>query len=193
MPKRPHFTNSKIGMGNMEPLYIETFDVLISPPDAIANAPEWSGIGKELLLEEIEGISGLNVDLDVVTLKQSFKGTDRLYKGVVPNGTSVNFTIDFNLNLNDNNQSFVYNAFRKWGDLQYNPLTGATSLKNTYVSPNGISMSVFNKIFEVYRKIEIKNVILDGPIPTFDKKYGPGSLEKMQIKFAGDYFNNDYK
>jgi hypothetical protein len=192
MAKRQHFLNSKVATLNMEPVYSDLFDVIITPPDLIAANPEWSGIGKEILLEEVTGITGLNVDLMPSNVTQKFRGTDRNFIAVVPDGTSVSFSISFELNLNEANENFVYNAFRKWSDLQYDPLTGAQLLKRDYVSPAGVSMTAFNKLFDVHRKIEVKNVFLDGPIDAFDKDFGGNTIEKLTMNFIGDYFNNAY-
>lgn len=192
MAKKQHFTNSKVATANMEPVYKELFDIIITPPDLIANNPEWSGIGKEILLEEITGITGLDVDIMPSIITQEFKGTKRNFVGVVPDNTSVSFSISFELNLNDANQNFVYNAFRAWGDLQYDPLTGTQLLKKDYVSLAGISMAAFNKKFDVHRKIEIKNVMLADKIQVFDKSYGAGSKEVLTMPFVGDYFNYSY-
>lgn len=192
MAKRQHFTNSKVATLNMEPVYSDLFDVIITPPDIIATNPAWSGVGKEILLEEIKAIKGLDIDLMPKTVSQKFKGTDRNFIGVVPDGTSVKFTIEFELNLNDANENFVYNAFRQWSDLQYNPLTGAQLLKKDYVSVAGISMTAFNKTFDVHRKIEIKNVFLSDKIAAFDKAFGGNAIESLTVSFIGDYFNNAY-
>lgn len=192
MAKRHHFTNSKVGTANLEPLYDNLFEVIITPPDIIAGNPEWSGVGKELLLEEITKITGLEVDLLPEVVTQNFKGTQRNFMANNPAKTTVEFTIDFELNLNEANQNFVYNAMRSWSDLQYDPLTAVRTLKSKYVSPAGISISMFHREDVVYRKIEIKNVFLSKPIEAYDKTYGKGDLETLSMSFIGDYFNNAY-
>lgn len=179
-------------MSNFEPVYSALFDVILTPPDAITNETEWSS-GKELLLENILSIKGLDVDIAPENTTQEFKGATRNFAGVIPNDTSVKFSITFALNLNDANQNYIYNAMRKWGDLIYDPLTATQTLKKTYVSPAGLSMTAFNKIYEVHRKIEIKNIYLAGPLPTYDKDYSnKTALEEMTVEFIGDYFNNAY-
>lgn len=192
MAKRHHFTNSKVGTANFDPVYNNLFDVIITPPDIITGNPEWSGVGKELLLEEITSITGLNVDLLPSVLTQNFKGTQRNFMANNPSKTTVEFTIEFELNLNEAHQNFVYNAIRSWSDLQYDPLTATRTLKSKYVSPAGTSITMFDREDNIYRKIEIKNTFLSQPIKAFDKIFGEGSLEKLSMSFIGDYFNNAY-
>jgi hypothetical protein len=192
MAKRQHFTNSKVGVSNLEPLYDNLFEVVITPPDIIANNPEWSGVGRELLLENITAIRGLDVDKLPNIVTQNFKGSQRNFIANNPDDTTVTVSIDWELNLNEANQNFVYNALRSWSDLLYDPLTAARSLKAEYVSPAGLSVTNFHRKEVVNRKIEIKNIFVAEPIPAFDKNYGTGDLETLTISFIGDYFNNAY-
>lgn len=188
MAKLPHFRNSKIAMNNWEPIYPELFECNITPPDIIIGKGAWKD--SELIIEEILGISGLTVDIMPSTLTQSFKGTTRNFVGVVPQGTSVSFTMDFELNLNNANENFTYNAFKTWSDIQYNPLSGAGAVKSLYTSKTGLSLVNFNKEYSVFRKVQIHNIFLSAPITSYGANaYGPGSIVKMNVSFIGDYFN----
>jgi hypothetical protein len=190
--KRSHFLNSRVNTEYYEPLYKHLFDVIITPPDILTTSKEWTG-GKELILDQITEISGIDVDLLPSTVKQQFKGATRNFSGVIPDKTSVEVTIKFNLNLNENKESFIYNAFRKWSDIQYDPLTATHALKSTYVSPAGLSVFMFDKIGDVYRKVELKNAFISKPFAAITKSYGNNELESMDISFIADYFNNTYK
>lgn len=192
MAKRQHFTNSKVGTNLFEPIYGNLFEVTITPPDILAQDPDW-GAGRELIIEEIKSINGLTVDKIPTIVTQKFKGTDRNFIGVIPDTTSVKPTIEFEMNLNNENQNFLYKALRKWSDLCYNPLTGAQTLKKDYVSQTGMTIVAFNKEFDVHRKWEIKNIFPALPIKDFDFNYETNTPLTMQMQFVGDYFGNAYK
>ena len=177
----------------MEPLYSNLFEVIITPPAIIENDEEWGTTNRELILEQVTSINGLTVDKIPDLVTQKFKGTERKFIGVVPGSTSVSPTINFEMNLNDNNQNFTYNALRKWSDLCYDPLTGAQTLKRDYCSTVGMSITAFNKEFDIYRKWEIKNIFPAAPIPEFSFDYSNNEPLRINLQFHGDYFGNQYK
>lgn len=192
MPKLQHFRNSKVARNLYEPIYQNLFEVIITPPTIIENDPEWGSVNRELILEQVTNINGLDVDKIPGLVTQKFKGTERKFIGVVPDSTTVNITMTFEMNLNDNNQNFVYNALRKWSDLCYDPLTGAQTLKKDYTSKVGMSITAFNKEASVHRKWEIKNIFPSVPIPQFDFAYDQNNPLQLTISFHGDYFGNQY-
>jgi hypothetical protein len=192
--KTSHFKNSVVSMENFEPLYKHLFEVIITPPTILENSVNWlSNSGQALVLEQVTKISGINVDIHPGMVDQKYKGAKRNFSGVIPANTSVEFTISFNLNLNDANQNFVYNSFREWSDLIYDPLTATQTLKKDYVSPAGCSITQFNKIGDVYRKIDIRNLILSKEFGALDFAYGENNIMDMNITFTGDYFDNTFK
>jgi hypothetical protein len=192
--KTSHFKNSVVSMENMEPLYKHLFEVIITPPTALENSVNWlSNSGQALVLEQVTKIDGLDVDKIPATVNQKYKGATRVFAGTVPDDTSVEFTIEFNLNLNDANQNFVYNALREWSDLIFNPLTATQTLKNTYISPAGCSISMFNKIGEVYRKVDVLNIQPSKGLGSISKIYGDNTVENLTMTFKGDYFDNTFK
>ena len=74
----------------------------------------------------------------------------------MPGQTFVDLTLNFTLNLNDANENYMYNTFRNWYKLIYDPLTGEMGLKKDYVG----SMIVvqFNRAGDIFRKITLKDV-----------------------------------
>lgn len=192
MAKRQHFTNSKVGMELFEPIYKNLFEVTIIPPDALLNDDDW-GPGRELIIEEVKSVTGLDVDKIPEVVKQKFKGTERAFTGVIPSSTTVTPSITFEMNLNNENQNFLYKALRKWSDLCYDPLTGAQTLKRDYVSQTGMTVVSFNKEFDVHRKWEIKNIFPAKAIGAFDFDYDSNTPLTISMDWIGDYFGNAYK
>lgn len=192
MAKQHHFTNSKVSSNLFEPLYSNLFEVTITPPEILTNSPEW-GSQRELVLEEVKSVSGLDVDKLPEIVRQQFKGTQRGFIGVNPQDTAIEVSMGFEMNLNETNQNFVYNALRAWSDLCYNPLTGSQTLKKDYTSKVGMTIVAFNKNREVYRKYEIKNIFPSRPIPAFPFDYNNNQPLTLEIGWFGDYFTQAVK
>jgi hypothetical protein len=121
----PHFTNSKAGLFNYEPVYLNQFEVLITPPAGISAA----GItykGESILTQQIKSVEGLAVDIAPATpVEQKYKFASRRYAGGEPSTSDLTFSTAFEVNLDDTNSMTVYKILRQWADLIYNPLTGA--------------------------------------------------------------------
>lgn len=192
MAKQYHYTNSKASMNLYEFVYKDLFDVQITPPEAIANTDEW-GVNRILTLDAIQSISGLDVDKHPGVATQSFKGTQRKGVGVIPDDTTLTLKVVFALNLNETNQLYTYRALRAWSDLIYDPLTGAQTLMNTYISKPGITVTAYNKLREVFRKYEIKNVFIGSTIPAMDFDYKSDDVLELSVDFIGNYFTQAYK
>ena len=124
----PHYNNSKAARNNYEPVFLNQFEVIITPPTAIpvqAGNPGSSNI----LLEQVTRISGLQVDQNASEITQQYKFAKRYYAGAAPQRTGLDVDLEFEINLNENNSMYVFKTLRQWSDLIYNPLTGAMGLK----------------------------------------------------------------
>ncbi len=192
MSKSYHFTNSKAGQNYYEPILKNRYEVQITPPDAISNTDEW-GTNRVLITDAVKTISELKVDLHPGIVEQKFRGTGRLFAGGIPDKTTHEIVINFTMNLNDTNQNYIYNAFRKWSDLIYNPLNGTQTLKKDYVSPSGMTIIAFNPKFEVYRKWEFKNVFIGAELPAFSFDYESDTALDISVTFVADYHTQAYK
>lgn len=192
MSKLFHYTNSKAAMNLHEFVYKNLFEVQITPPDAISNTDEW-GVNKQLILDAVQSIEGLDVDKHPGVATQTFKGTQRKGAGVIPDDTTLTLKIAFALNLNETNQLYTYKALRAWSDLIYDPMTGAQTLMATYISKPGISITAFNKERDVFRKYEVRNVFISSPIPAMNFDYKSDDIMEIGIEFVGNYFSQAIK
>jgi hypothetical protein len=117
----PHFKNSTAGPGRYEPIYLNQFEVIITPPPAVANK---IGFQNNLTLEHVLNVSALpeiSGNADGTLVEQNYKFSKRVYAAPKPQTTLFNFTIEFELNLDDNNDNYIYNAFRAWANLIFDP------------------------------------------------------------------------
>jgi hypothetical protein len=168
----PHWRNSTAATKKYEPLYLNQFEVIITPPPAVAQA---IGYGDNLMLEHVKKIDGLPEQSATGKLvEQTYKFAKRMYAGAKPENTIATIKIDFEVNLNDDNDMYIYNALRAWGDLVYNPLTGAQGLKRDYADAI-ISVNIFNRVGDIYRQFDFTPVFL-----------GPDKLTEMKLDYASE-------
>ena len=170
----PHFTNSKAAINNYEPVFLNQFEVIINPPAGILDATTAFN-GEGILAQQVKSITGLAVDIaPAQTINQNYKFATRRYAGGEPSQSDMALTMEFEVNLNDANSMSVYKILRQWSDLIYNPLTGAMGIKADYVG--SISISIFNKRGDVFRRIRIPSCFLSEAINPMELDYEQATI-----------------
>lgn len=187
----PHFTNSTAGIKLYEPVFLNQFEVLITPPASVTLA-NTRFRGEGILTQQVKKISGLAVDVQPSgPASQFYKFAERRYAGGAPADTSVTFTVEFEVNLNDQNSMIVYKIMRQWADLIYNPLTGAMGLKRDYAGT--MVVSIFNKQGDVFRRITLNNCFLSADLNPMDLNYDAGdNLYLLQTSWRADYWQDQF-
>jgi len=174
----PHYTQSRASSQRYEPIQPNLFEVTIFSP---------LGDDTGLILEQVKTIGGLNLlNPAVEPVAQKYKFADRSYAGM-PSVTSVDLTLNFTLNLNDANENYMYNTFRNWNKLIYDPLTGEMGLKKDYVG----SMIVvqYNRAGDIFRKITLKDVFPTGTIDFVDElSYETPDPVELTMTFKCDHW-----
>jgi len=178
----PHYQNSLFGINNYEPVYLNQFEVQITPPAAV--------LGGSILLQQVTGISGLGVDKTPAPTQQKYKFAVRNYAGAKPDSTVFDLTVNFTVNLNDANSMYVFKTLRQWTDLIYNPLTGAMGVKRDYIGT--IVISVFNKQGDVFRRITCRDCFPIKPIDAMELDYAGTDLYDISLTWAVDYWDDQF-
>ena len=184
----PHFTNSKAAINNYEPVYLNQFEVLISPPAGIVDAST-TFKGETILTQQVKSITGLAVDiLANGNVEQNYKFATRRYAAGEPTTSDMTLTMEFEVNLNDVNSMSVYKILRQWSDLIYNPLTGAMGIKSDYVG--SMVIQVFNKRGDVFRRIRIPSCFLSEAINPMELDYESASIYSLSASWICDYWED---
>jgi hypothetical protein len=176
----PHFDNSTAAVNYYEPLFLNQFEVIITPPSLIAGATDG------LLVEHVKKISGLPELTGVGTVNQFYKFAKRTYATGAPKETTATLTIDFEVNLNEENDAYIYNKMRAWGDLTFDPLNGRQGLKADYIGE--IYVAIFNKAQDIYREFRFNPAYLTGGLNTMDLDYTADKIHTVTAKFQCDAF-----
>jgi hypothetical protein len=185
----PHYTSSKASINKYEPVFLNQFEVLITPPTGVV-APQGNPGSGNILLEQVTRVSGLQVDQNPGEITQQFKFAKRYYSGAAPQRTGLDVDIEFEINLDDNNSMYVFKILRQWSDLVYNPITGAMGLKTNY--SGNILISSFNKAGDVFRRINLKDCFPITPINEMALNYTQTGIYKINVTWAVDYFDDTF-
>lgn len=176
----PHYQNSLYGINKYEPVYLNQFEVLITPPGPV--------LGGNILLEQVTNIAGMAVDKTPASVDQKYKFATRNYAGAKPDTTTFDLSVSFSVNLNDANSMYVFKTLRQWTDLIYNPVTGAMGLKRDYTGT--IVISVFNKQGDVFRRITCRDCFPLKAIDPMEMDYTSTELYAITMTWAVDYWDD---
>jgi hypothetical protein len=183
----PHYSSSKASVNKFEPVFLNQFEVTITPPAAIPVITGNPGSGN-ILLEHVTRVSGLQVDQNPGEITQAYKFAKRYYSGAAPRTTGLDADIEFEVNLDDNNSMYVFKTLRQWSDLVYNPVTGAMGIKRDYAG--NILINVFNRQGDVHRRINLRDCFPMTPITDMALNYTQTAIYKLNITWAVDYFED---
>jgi|688.fasta_scaffold261879_2 hypothetical protein len=176
----PHYRNSQAAMAKYEPLYLAQFEVLLTPPPAVG--------GWDLVMEQVLKVDGVDLNKLPAVVEQKYKSAKRSFAGGMNDNTTVDITLDFEVNLDDNNSAYVYKALRKWCDLIYDPLTGRMGLKRDYTGGPMI-INYFNKAGDIYRQVRFASVFPTTPLPKIDSDFNNNDVYRLTgFTLRADYW-----
>ena len=182
----PHYRNSKSSMSSYEVVYLNQFEVVLTPPAGID--PGTGNNGQNLLLEQVKKVSGLELDKNPGVVEQHYKFAKRRYAGAKPETTTLDITIDFEVNLNEANSMFTFKTMRQWSDLVYNPMTGAMGLKKDYTG-SGI-ITIFNKAGDIFRRVRLPVMWPMSAINAMELDYQSTEIYSLSVTFAADFYED---
>jgi hypothetical protein len=183
MPGLPYWKNSTAAVNYYEPVFRNQFEVILTPPPVI------TGPNVALLVEHVTKITGLpEIQSSGSTLaEQKYKFATRSFAAALPDTTVADLEISFTVNLNEENDAYIYNILRAWNDIPYNPLTGSQGLKKDYVGQ--LSVHATNKAGDIFREWVFPSVIPNGKLNALDLEYVATDLYAITMKYRADYWN----
>ena len=177
----PYWKNSAAATNYYEPIYQNQFEVILTPPTAIA------GPNVGLLVEHVTKLSGLpELNSPGTLVEQKYKFATRSYAGAVPDKTTADLALTFTVNLNEENDAYIYNILRAWNDIVYNPLTGSQGLKKDYVGQ--MSVHVSNKTGEIFREWSFPSIIPNSALKAIDLNYTATEVYEITMTYRADFW-----
>ena len=180
-----HYRSSTAAINMFEPVSPALFEVYFSLPVFMGN----SGDITQLMFEHVRSISGLDgLTPTVGNIVQKYKFAERHYAAAGPDKTSLELTITFTLNLDNNHENYIYTVLRKWYDSIYNPQNGQTLTKKMYADGSRMTIYEHDRDGSIWRKIICFNFFPSTP-PTGlneDNYDSVGDAKTLSITFIVD-------
>lgn len=183
----PHITNSEAGRNLYDPYHNCLFEVYFTLPAAIRAQ---FGQDEALLTEHVVKIDGLeNLDKGPeASVEQKFQGTTRTYLAPKMDNTSAELTVEFNLNLRNGVDNYIYKVFKAWKNLNYDLETGTIVLKKDYVA-EWMRVCVANRAGDVIKEVIFKDIMLSGNVDGLGSlDYSNNEAVNITVKFKSDWW-----
>ena len=181
-----HYQNSTAAREMYEVVSPAMFEVDIKFPDILT---EIGGEQSYLMFEHVRSISGLDgVTPTVGNVVQKYKFAERHYAAAGPDKTSLELTITYTLNLNNDQQNYIYNMLRRWYNLVYNPQNGQMLKKIEYAKGSKLDIFEHDRGGEIWRQIRCFDFFPSTP-PTGlneDNYDSVGDAKTVSITFIVD-------
>jgi hypothetical protein len=172
----PHFRNSRAAQELYEPLYLNLFTVEISLPVGVGSTEE----NKNLLLENVQQIGGLESNsFPSSPVGQFYKWAERRFAGAKPEKTTMDVTLNFEINLNRTPSAYALKTLRRWNDLVYDPLTGRTGIKADYVAP-WVLITMYDRAANPYWQWKLYDVFPTTAIPAPELDYQSEEIYRIE-------------
>ena len=170
----PHFRSSRVSREMYEPIYLNLFTVEIQLPKGLTGTNGVSEEDKNLVLEGVQKVGGLETNKVPGTVEQHYKFADRSFAASGPENTHIDITMDFEINLRGSDTGtpdmYTLKILRRWNDLIYDPLTGRQGLKVNYVAPT-VTVTMHDKANQPFWQWILYNVFPTKNLPVVDLDY----------------------
>ena len=187
----PHFTNlsnvgSPGGPGTKpeEPVYLNLFEITFVLPVIL----QAQGRNPLLLLENATNID-LNLTEAIDTVEQRFKYSTRAFLKAGPSKTTVDFTIKFQVNVNEGGSMENWNTLKAWYDLVWNSQTGYLHYKSDIIGT--IIVNQHDKKGFVLRRVTFQNCQIKS-VGGAQLAWDGGDIWSVDAAFVADYWIDEY-
>lgn len=172
-----HVQNSEAGKNNYEAHVDSLFRVTFIPPAGVRSS--------ELLTEQCKKATGWKFPSPEHT-SQKFMQASRIQASTeVENLQEIE--TDFELNLNNALQNYVYDTIQDWKMKIYNPFTGERGLKKDFLGKLVIESFAANG--DIYWTRTLHNVMPVGPLDTIGQNdYSTAEPVVLSVKWVAEYF-----
>jgi len=176
----PYWSNSQAATNYYEPVFQNQFEVILTPPASI------TGSNVSLLVEHVTTLSGLpeNNSNGSTLATQAYKFATRSYAAALPDKTYADLVLNFTVNLNEDNDAYIYNTLRAWNDIVYNPLTGKQGLKKDYVGSMSVHMT--DKAGTIFREWSFPGIIPNSALTAVTLNYTSTEIYNVSMTYRAD-------
>lgn len=188
----PHFTTLQMtgspggpGTKPEEPVYLNLFEITFILPTIL----QAQGRDPIMMLQQANKVS-LDLTPDISVAQQRFKYSTRAFM-TTPEKTHVEFSINFNVNVNDKGNITIWNTLKAWYDLVWNSQNGSLHYKSDIIGT--IIVNQHDKKGVVLRRVTIQNCQIKG-VGSYELDWSQSTsiLENLSANFVADYWIDEY-
>lgn len=181
----PHIQNVTAGREFYDPMHSAIFEVYFALPERLQADFHKD---EEILTEQVIQVDGLDaLQKTVGAGQQKFMGVDSSFLNPTLDNTYCEFTIQFNLNLRDDNDAYVLKIFKAWEKLGYDITDGTRTLMKHYVS-DSIRIAEGNRDGTVWRSFIFRKVMLTDVTGLDSLNYTSNDARTLSCKFRADWW-----
>lgn len=188
----PHFTQLQMtgspggpGTQPQEPVYLNLFEITFVLPTAL----QAQGRDPVLLLQQAASVNLSITNKPIAKTEQRFKYSTRAFVNAGPTETTVEPSIKFNVNVNNNGSMESWAALKAWYDLAWNSQNGYLHYKADMIGT--IIVNQHDKKGLVLRRVTFQNCqILDLSYP--DLAWDNQGIGDTTAKWISDYWIDEY-
>lgn len=188
----PHFKTSRVSMEMYEPVYQNLFTVDIQLPKGLTGTNGVSDADKNLLLEGVQKVDGLDTNKVPGVTTQNYKFAQRSFANSGTDTTTIDVKLDFEINVRGSAAGspdmYTLKILRRWNDLIWDPLTGRQGLKVNYVAPS-VTITMHDKAHQPFWQWILYNVFPTTSLPAPQLDY---SQKNALYKVSGYTLRCDY-
>lgn len=187
----PHFTQLQMsgspggpGTKPEEPVYLNLFEITFIMPTIL----QAQGRDPIMMLQQAKKVS-LDLTKDIGVTQQRFKYSTRAFM-TTPEMTHIEFSIDFNVNVNEKGNMTTWDTLKAWYDLVWNSQNGSLHYKSDIIGT--IIVNQHDKKGVVLRRVTFQNCQIKGFNAT-DLDWGSAAIqETVTANFVADYWIDEY-
>lgn len=182
----PHVKNVKAAIERWDPVYQSIFIVAFSVPSSMAG--EYDQEELHILSQQVISVSGLdNLQQSVKTYTQKYLGVDVAFFNPVIDNTGIDYSIQFNLNIRNYSDVYVFKLFKQWINLIHSISTGVMALKGqTY---GRMTILEANRDGTIWRQVVLKNVVVTEVKGMETLDYTSSDVRILTVSFHADYWD----
>ena len=177
----PVYKNAHAAIHNWEPVYLNQFDVVITPPRAISSK---NSMYTDILIEHVKDVQGLPEIIPTAIVEQKYMWVTRTFSKPVPETSTADLTIDFEVNLNNRNTMYVYEMLRMWAESSFSPEFNFHGTRRDYLGE--MTVIVHNKMRRAFRTFNFKAVFLTNPFNSMELAYLSDDIYVLSATFRSD-------
>jgi len=187
----PHFTQLQVtgspggpGTEPQEPVYKNLFEITFIFPTIL----QAQGRDPIMTLQQAASVT-LDLTPDITTKEQRFKYSTRAFM-LMPEKTTVDFDIKFNVNVNNKGNMETWDVLKAWYDLVWNSQNGSLHYKSDIIGT--IIVNQHDKKGVVLRRVTFQNCQIKG-VSSMALDWNSNDIwDDLSAKFVADYWIDEY-